>query len=171
MEITYKKCGINHLYLLTDISTSTFKDTFGPDNTEEDMADYLEKSFRPDQVKRELLNPDISFYFAYSEKTLIGYFKINFGPAQTDLNDDNSLELERIYILKEFQGKGYGPHLLDKTVALAKENKLKYIWLGVWDKNERAIHVYGKRGFTVFAKHNFMLGKDEQTDILMRLEL
>lgn len=171
MELLVRRCDINDLEILRDVSITTFRKAFASENTVEDMNDYLQKSFNLKQVEKELLHPHSEFYLAYYKEKLVGYLKVNFGPAQTDINDDTSLELERIYILEEFQGRGFGPQLLEKTIDIAKENKLKYVWLGVWEKNSRAIRVYRKRGFLKFKSHTFWLGRDKQTDELMKLEL
>ena len=97
--------------------------------------------------------------------------KRNFGHSQTELNDNEALEIERIYVLKDFQGKKIGQKLYEKAVEVAKQNKVKYIWLGVWEKNQKAIDFYEKNGFVPFDKHIFVLGDDEQTDIMMEMEL
>ncbi len=171
MEVTFKECDISDLNKLIQISVATFEDTFAEANTPDDMTSYIDKAFNKDQMKFELLNNASCFFFAYHQQQLIGYFKINFAPSQSDINDHNALELERIYILEAFQGKGFGPTLLRKIIAIGKEKGLRYIWLGVWEKNAKAIHVYEKKGFVPFAKHDFLLGSDLQTDILMKLEL
>ena len=101
----------------------------------------------------------------------MGYLKINLGPAQTELKDSNSLEIERIYVLKSYFGKKVGQLLYEKAASIAKELKLKYIWLGVWEKNERALQFYKKNGFVEFDQHQFVLGEDVQNDILMKLTL
>ncbi|MDN5212608.1 GNAT family N-acetyltransferase [Fulvivirgaceae bacterium BMA12] len=171
MKLFIKQSDINDLDVLRDIAVTTFKDTFAAVNTADDLNEYIEKSLSHKQIERELLNAHSTFYLAYWENKLVGYLKVNLTPAQTDINDKESLELERIYILKQFQGRGFGPQLLEKAIRIANEHNLKYIWLGVWEKNARAIHVYEKRGFVKFKAHTFWLGKDKQTDDLMRLEL
>ena len=170
-ELIIKRCNINDLELLRDLAIATFKDAFAPVNTVEDMDDYLQKAFSHEQLQKELLHKDSEFYLAYYKNEPVGYLKINFGSAQTDINDEASLELERIYILKEHQGNGLGSLLIEKVVEIASDKSLDYVWLGVWEKNSRAIQLYGKRGFVKFKSHTFWLGKDKQTDDLMKLEL
>jgi ribosomal protein S18 acetylase RimI-like enzyme len=97
--------------------------------------------------------------------------KINFGDAQTELKDNKSVEIERIYVLQAFQGKKLGQALYEKAISIAKEMKVKYVWLGVWEQNHRALQFYKKNGFVQFDTHIFKLGNDEQTDIMMKLEL
>lgn len=81
------------------------------------------------------------------------------------------MEIERIYVLKEFHGKKVGQILYEKAIELAKGIDADFIWLGVWEENPRAIRFYEKNGFSAFDKHIFQLGNDEQTDIMMKLEL
>lgn len=97
--------------------------------------------------------------------------KVNFGNVQTELKDNSALEIERIYVLKDYHGKKIGQKLYEKAIEIAKEKDAKYIWLGVWEENHRAINFYQKNGFEVFDKHIFVLGNDEQTDIMMKLKL
>jgi ribosomal protein S18 acetylase RimI-like enzyme len=87
------------------------------------------------------------------------------------LQDEGALEIERIYVLKDFHGKSVGQVLYNKAIDIAKEKKTKYVWLGVWEENPRAISFYKKNGFVEFDKHIFILGDDEQTDIMMKLIL
>jgi ribosomal protein S18 acetylase RimI-like enzyme len=96
---------------------------------------------------------------------------MNFSAAQTELKENQSAEIERIYVLKACHGSGVGQLLLDKALDLARQNKLRYVWLGVWEQNPRAISFYRKNGFVEFDRHIFRLGDDEQTDWMMRLDL
>ena len=168
-EIT--KVNSNDITSLQKVGKKTFFETFSPTNTEENMQKYLEESFSSDKLLGELNNPDSKFYFAKYNDEIVGYLKLNLGHSQTDLNDNQSLEIERIYVLKDFQGKKIGQKLYEKAVEVAKQNKVKYIWLGVWEKNQKAIDFYEKNGFVPFDKHIFVLGDDEQTDIMMKMEL
>jgi len=80
---------------------------------------------------------------------------------------DESLEIERIYIKKEFQKHGLGKYLLNKAIELAMECNKRKIWLGVWENNENAIGFYKKMGFVQTGTHSFYMGDDEQTDFIM----
>lgn len=156
---------------LREISIRTFTETFGADNTEENMTRYLEEGFSTTKLKAELDDPDSEFYFALIDGHVAGYLKLNFGRSQTEEKGDESLEIERIYVLRVFHGKDIGHRLLEKAIGTAKRKKLGYVWLGVWEKNPRAIRFYEKNGFVAYDSHIFMLGDDKQTDILMRLEM
>jgi ribosomal protein S18 acetylase RimI-like enzyme len=105
------------------------------------------------------------------DQNVIGYLKLNFGASQTDLKDNNALEIERIYVLREFHGRKIGQLLFDKAIEVAKVQHVAYVWLGVWKENKRALQFYTKNGFVEFDHHVFVLGDEAQTDIMMKLEL
>lgn len=167
-NIEFYKLTLVDLPILKIIGRQTFYDAFISQNSVENMADYLDKSFNDEKLEAELNEPNSSFYFAKYNDEIIGYLKINFAMAQTDLKDKEALEIERIYVLKDFQGQKIGTRLLNFTIKIAKRTNLKYIWLGVWDENKRAISFYQKHGFKVFSSHSFKMGDDIQTDFLMK---
>jgi ribosomal protein S18 acetylase RimI-like enzyme len=102
---------------------------------------------------------------------VIGYLKLNVGASQTEVKDNDAIEIERIYVLKSFQGKRVGQLLFDKAIQIAKEQNAEFVWLGVWEENKKAIQFYTKNGFVEFDQHVFVLGDEAQTDIMMKLEL
>ena len=135
------------------------------------MAKYLEEAYAHEKLKAELSDPNSVFYFAMMGQDVIGYLKLNFGASQTELNHNDALEIERIYVAKAFHGKKVGQLLFDTAIQVAKEQHLAYIWLGVWENNKRAIQFYTKNGFIEFDQHVFVLGDEAQTDIMMKLQL
>ena len=171
MTITITQATIKDILELQRLGKQTFIETFSEHNSKDDMDQYLESSFNIETLKNQLENSNSTFYFAQENQNKIGYLKINLGPAQTELKDPYSLEIERIYVLKSYFGKKVGQLLYEKAASIAKELKLKYIWLGVWEKNERALQFYKKNGFVEFDQHQFVLGEDVQNDILMKLTL
>jgi ribosomal protein S18 acetylase RimI-like enzyme len=159
------------LLALQEISRQTFFDTFGEVNTIEDMNHYLEVNLSLEQLTLELNNPFTSFYFAKNSQEILAYLKLNEAEAQTEKRDIPSMEIERIYVRKEYQNRGVGQFLLDNSIQITKYKQLNLIWLGVWEHNVSAIRFYERNHFHFFGKHSFMLGSDEQTDLLMELHL
>jgi diamine N-acetyltransferase len=159
---------LSDVALLQNIGRQTFTEAFSAVNTEEDMTKYIEESFSIDKLSAELSNKLSQFYFAVLDGEVIGYLKLNLGQAQTDIKDNDALEIERIYVSRAFHGKQVGQLLYDKAIQIAQQEGVNYVWLGVWEKNHRAISFYKKNGFKEFDKHIFRLGMDEQTDIMMK---
>lgn len=168
MSIQIEKASIEDIETIQNVGKETFYETFAQHNSEEEMQNYLNKSFASEKLITELNNPDSQFFIAWEEDLPIGYLKLNSGSAQTELQDNTALEIERIYVKSSHHGKKVGQILYDKALEIAQQEKKKYIWLGVWDKNLRAVNFYKKNGFVEFDKHIFRLGNDEQTDLMMK---
>jgi ribosomal protein S18 acetylase RimI-like enzyme len=171
MEEVIRKIHLVDLPQLQKIGVRTFAETFSELNTKEDLEKYIEEGFSTDKLSAELNNSNSSFYFAELNEEVIGYLKINFGNAQTELKDNKAVEIERIYVLQAYHGKKIGQLLYNKAIEIAKEHGAHYVWLGVWEQNHRALQFYKKNGFVPFDTHIFKLGNDEQTDIMMKLAL
>lgn len=170
-NILIKRVSLNDIAQLQKISRQTFSDTFSATNTEENMKKYLEEELSVEKLTAELNNKDSEFYFATVDDKIVGYLKVNTGQAQTELKGDSGLEIERIYVLKDYYGKGVGQMLYEHALQIARQMKVDYVWLGVWEENRRAVNFYKKNGFVEFDKHIFRLGDDEQTDLMMKLLL
>ncbi len=170
-NISIVKAELHDIEKLQRIGRQTFFETFSESNSEENMQKYLDEGFSIEKLTTELTDSNAEFYFAILDEEVIGYLKLNFGDSQTELKDNKALEIERIYVSKEFHGKSVGQLLYDKAIEVAKHKNADYIWLGVWEENPRAISFYKKNGFVEFDKHIFKLGNDEQIDIMMKLNL
>ncbi len=166
-----KKVSIKDIIQLQEIGRKTFFETFSESNTEENMTQYLEEGFSVEKLSEELNEANSEFYFAVIDNVVVGYLKINRGQSQTEMQDNEGLEIERIYVLKEYHGKKAGQFLYEHAIQIAVTNKVNFVWLGVWEENHRAISFYKKNGFVEFDKHIFVLGTDEQTDIMMKKNL
>ncbi|REC45333.1 GNAT family N-acetyltransferase [Chryseobacterium pennipullorum] len=166
--IIINKASWEDLEILHNLGIQTFYESFAENNSEDDMQKYLEESFNINTIKAELADPDSTFYIAWEDDEPVGYLKVNCGQAQTELQDEVSLEIERIYVKKSHQGKKVGQLLYHQAVETAKALRKSCIWLGVWEENIRALNFYRKNGFVVFDQHIFRLGNDEQTDLMMK---
>jgi len=171
MNITIRKAQDKDVIDLQNIGKITFSETFSKDNSAQNINEYLETAFSTDKITSELADKNAEFYFAEFENEIIGYLKVNHGESQTEIKNENALEIERIYVLKDFHGKKVGQLLYEKAIELANEKNVDFVWLGVWEQNLRAIRFYEKNGFTAFDKHFFKLGNEEQIDIMMKLSL
>ena len=169
--VSFRSAQPHDLEVLRHISRITFFETFADDNTSEDMQLFLDTQFSAERLHHELCNTQSRFYFATIEERIVGYIKLNYGAAQTEHMGDDSIEIERIYIKKEFQRQQIGGQMMLMIKQLAEQQNSSTIWLGVWERNTNAIQFYTQFGFVAFGKHQFLLGNDEQIDILMKLTI
>jgi len=170
-QLRIRACGPSDLEALRAISWQTYDDTFRHLNEPRNMDAYLNSAFSREKLREELANPHSTFFFLLSGELVAGYMKVNDAPAQNDLHDPQSLEIERVYVKRDFQGLGLGRVLIEKAIEVARERKRKFVWLGVWEKNANAIAFYGKMGFSRIGTHDFTMGTDRQTDLIMKKEV
>jgi len=154
--------------LLVEMGRETFEVTFAKDNTPENMKEYLDKAFNRKKIEAEILNADYQYFLAYVEGTAAGYAKMKVGDEVNNQLRESSIELERIYVVPSFQGKKIGVALMQKCIRYAEENRFHWLWLGVWERNSKAINFYKAWGFEKFGQHIFQMGDDPQTDWLMK---
>jgi GNAT superfamily N-acetyltransferase len=138
-SVSIEKVAPAEVLVLQRFAEKTFLDTYADQNTEGDMVKYLAEHFNKELLSIELISADVEYYFAKIEEEIVGYFKLNFGQAQTEIVDEAAAEIERIYAAKQYHGKGVGKVLFEGAIEVAKERNASFIWLGVWEKNPRAI--------------------------------
>jgi len=163
---------LSELNLLRNLSINTFIETFGAQNSEANIQHYLASQMSVTQLKKELQSANSDFYFAYFNDTLVGYLKLNYPLVKLEKTEkEKTFEIQRIYLLKAFQRRGFGKELFEKAVTVGKSKGYKKLTLGVWEHNTPALAFYKKLGLTIFDQHIFLLGSDPQTDLLLQLEI
>jgi len=167
LTIDIRKCTLEDLTLLQDISVGTFHETFKDQNSTESMKAYLDRAFNLNQLEKEMRNSSSEFYFVYYNGEIAGYLKVNTDDAQTEMVGHASLEIERIYVKGRYQKHGLGKLLLNKAMDIALARHKRNVWLGVWERNENAIAFYKKMGFVQTGSHSFYMGDEEQRDYIM----
>jgi len=159
--------------LLAEMSRQTFFDTFSSHNSAEDMQLFLENQFSREQLEAEPDLPDNFFFIAWKGEVPLGYMRLRYwekAPYEV-LPDETTMEITRLYATKNAIGTGVGKSMMEFALNFAKDNNRNWIWLGVWEKNDRAIQFYRKWGFEKKGNHKFLLGNDLQTDWLMLKDL
>jgi ribosomal protein S18 acetylase RimI-like enzyme len=153
--------------LIARIGAATFEAAFGADNTPEDMNEYLAANFNLANIQAHLADPLSSYLLGYESGQVFGYAMFRVGEAPEAVGGPNPIELVRFYVDQNFIGQGYGSALMQACIDEATRDGYTPIWLGVWEKNDRAIGFYEKWGFTRVGMKQFVLGTDPQTDVIM----
>ena len=156
--------------LLAELGARTFSETFAADNDPEDMAAYLAASFNHARQTAELTDAASVFFIAEVGGAAAGYAKLHAGGPE-GIEGPKPVELVRLYVSREWLGRGVGEALMRACVDEARRAGYETIWLGVWERNGRAQAFYRKWNFRAVGEHVFHLGSDPQTDILMERPL
>ncbi len=154
--------------LLASLGARLFEQTFGADNSAEDMHEYLSTAFTPARQREELSDPDRAAWIAESDdRDPVGFALIRRRSVGDGVVASLPVEIERIYVDRTLHGGGVGRRLMEQCVTRARAWRADVLWLGVWERNPRAIAFYEKGGFRAVGSHTFLLGTDEQRDIVM----
>jgi ribosomal protein S18 acetylase RimI-like enzyme len=154
---------------LAELAARTFRETFAADNRPGDMALHAAQAYGTSQQQRELIDPDIVTLLVEVERQLAGYAQLRSGVPPACVTGEEPVELWRFYIAQPWHGRGIAQALMRRVELEAYRRGGRTLWLGVWERNERAKAFYHKNGFTDAGSHVFMLGTDAQTDrILVR---
>ncbi len=171
MEVTIREATKKDAVLIADLSRRTFFETFAAGNTKENMDRFLAEQFTKGKLMLEVGQPELQFYLAYVGAEVAGYVKLRDGKVPAESKDQPALEIARLYAVKSKIGTGVGSRLMQQSIDAAKEKNKQIVWLGVWEKNKRAIDFYHKWGFEKFSEQDFILGLDVQRDWLLKKQL
>ena len=170
-QLIIYRADIQDIDILTHLSISTFRDAFGQANTKEDMDKYLAEEMSREKLYAELNDKDNYFFMVSDHERVVGYAKMRVADIPEELAATNPIEVERIYVLQAYHNKKIGAVLMDHCITFAMHGGYDVLWLGVWEHNGGAIRFYERLGFELFGAHNFLLGNDMQTDVLMKKKL
>lgn len=154
--------------LIADISHQTFYETFAAYNSREDMDKFLNQQFTKGKLIMEVGAKENTFLLAYDDNEIAGYVKLRDERVPQSLGTVSAIEVARLYAVSGKIGKGVGSFLMESCINIAKQRNKEWLWLGVWEKNKRAIDFYTRWGFEKFDETDFLLGDDMQKDWLMK---
>jgi ribosomal protein S18 acetylase RimI-like enzyme len=171
MPLTLREANREDAWLIADLSRQTFYDTFAAANRAEDMEKFLREQFTRGRLMLEVGAPGNTFLIAYLDEAVVGYVKLRASRPPAALGSSSALEIARLYAVKEAIGKGVGAALMQASLQRAEAAGMEKVWLGVWEKNERAIAFYERWGFRPFGETDFLLGDDLQRDWLLQRDV
>jgi ribosomal protein S18 acetylase RimI-like enzyme len=152
---------------LSEIAEATFRATFGAMNAAEDMELHCRSSYGEDIQAAEIANPGMVTLLSEHEGRLAGYAQLRWGEAPGCVCAERPGEIQRLYVIADWHGTGIAQELMSACIEELQQRGSDVVWLGVWERNPRAISFYEKFGFVAVGEHTFPLGGDPQRDIIM----
>ena len=162
-----RRAGVGDAPLVARLAASTFADTFAADNDPRDMAAYASSAFGDAIQRGELGDAANVVFVAEHAGVAVGYAMLRRHAGPACVPDRDAIELARLYAVRSAIGSGVGAALMQACLDEAAAQGCRTIWLGVWERNARAIAFYRRRGFVDVGTHAFQLGADRQTDRVM----
>lgn len=168
MEIV--KFTTDDLDVYQSVARQTFFDAYERNTDAENLQKYIDDNFALPVVTAELDDPNCALFYLREGNDILGYIKLRWNTSH-DLLKGKVIELQRIYVVKEFYGKGYGKILLEHAEQFGRENGFEWIWLCVWYENAGAIRFYEKAGWEKFGMTRFKFGDVVYDDPVFKKKL
>jgi diamine N-acetyltransferase len=153
--------------IIADLSARTFVSTYNSMLPEEALGDFVASAFSQNKIREEIDIPGSHFLLAYEGETPVGYAFLREAGPPIGVTGAKPVELARIYFEEHVIGKGYGSMLMTACTERAIQAGYDVLWLGVWERNERAIRFYKKKGFMRVGSLPFVFGDQLHTDLVM----
>jgi ribosomal protein S18 acetylase RimI-like enzyme len=155
---------------IAQVGRIAFTDSFGPFNSEEDLASHLDGCYQPHLIESEIAT-GCRYLVAEVDSCLAGFAKLRESEPPSCIPGRRPFEVHQIYLLAKFHRRGIGSELIKRGAELVRESGGDGIFLGVYEKADWGISFYQSCGFRKVGEHVFRVGQDDQTDWLMYLQL
>lgn len=152
---------------LAKLAEATFRDTFSGQNSPENMNIHCQSSYGTEIQGKEIASPEYVTILAELNGKLVAYAQLRWTRTPSCFSAEYPGEIQRLYVDRNFHGKGLAQNLMNKCLKSFEERNTDIAWLGVWEKNPRAIAFYKKFKFEEVGEHVFPLGSDPQRDIIL----
>ncbi|MFT3912132.1 MAG: GNAT family N-acetyltransferase [Ferruginibacter sp.] len=150
--------------LIVDIGNISVEEAHRASCSAQDMREYLDKHYNDDAIQKELSDPKNIYYLLRYNERPVGFSKIVLNAVHKNIAQGNVTQLDRIYLLKEYQDLKLGFELLNFNIELARQNDQSGIWLFTWVGNSKAINFYLKAGFKIIGGHHFKVTENHYNE-------
>jgi diamine N-acetyltransferase len=156
---------------LSVLAERTFRAAFTESNTAANMELHCATTYGHALQLAEIRESGRETWVAEADTGLVAYVQLRFDATSPMIPGERPVEILRFYVDASYHGAGLAHQLMAHVVARAQHAGSTVLWLGVWERNPRALAFYKKRGFEVVAEHIFTVGNDPQRDLVMRREV
>jgi len=167
--VTIRPATVADAARLTDLAATTMREAFGPPYNPAELVDeYIWSAITQPILETELADVRSWFFLLETaDRTPVGYAKLRRHAPPRRMpqpHRQNAVEIQRIYLLQSQTGQGQGKQLMRYCLDWAQLAGYGAVWLGVWERNDRALCFYQKMGFERFGYHYFLFGSERQRD-------
>jgi len=170
-DITIRRAVQDDDKIISVLGIVTFYEAYFEQDEPLEMAHYLHESFNLSKIRTEIADENTAFFIIFRNETAVGYAKLREGVKYDCIEGENSVELQRIYLVERVYGSGIGEKLLNYCLEFAREKGFETLFLGVWQENPRAVRFYEKHGFRKVGTTTFPYGETFGTNWVMEKRL
>lgn len=171
MNLNIRKAEISDANLLSVIASVTFYEAYFDTDEPDSIARYIVETYNSDQIKSELEDNNSTFFIPELESKAVGFAKLRENSIPECLQGENTIELQRIYLVERVWRKGFGRILMEKCLETAKQKGFESLWLGTWEENVKARKFYEKLGFAKVGEYQYFYGDYLATNFVLKKDL
>ncbi|WP_354501033.1 GNAT family N-acetyltransferase [Mycetocola sp. 2940] len=176
MTVTVRRATTTDATGLADLAEVTFPLACPPGSAPEAIADYIATHLTAERFGDYLADAGRILTVAEDDAGLCGYtMLLTADTADEDvaaaLGIRPTIELSKVYVLPGSHGLGVAAPLMQATLDAARSTGAAGIWLGVNQRNPRALRFYEKSGFSIVGEKTFSLGPELHHDFVMERAL
>jgi len=158
---------IDDAEVFAQVGKETFALATPPGTLQKDIDSYVQAELSREKFAESIQSPDKTFFAAEVDEKVVGYLMLSRGEGLDGVKGKNPLEVQRIYVLQHYHGKGVAKAFMEQAIAYAVANNHDTIWLGVSKHNPRGLAFYGKHGFIQVGETTFRVGDDIHEDLVL----
>jgi ribosomal protein S18 acetylase RimI-like enzyme len=165
--VRVRRATVHDAALLADLGARTFVDGYSDLMDRAALETAAAGWFGRDLQAAELVDPAVRVGMAEVDGAACGYVHITEAVPEVPIEGGHPVRIERLYVDASAQGMGVGRALYDWARAEARGLGADVLWLGVWERNARAIAIYERWGFVAVGEVPFPIGEESHRDLVM----
>jgi ribosomal protein S18 acetylase RimI-like enzyme len=171
-EVSFVTPDTPLLRRLLPVARRIFSETFGADYDPVEFERFCDSVYLPGgSMAQDFETRGVRWQLAAIRGEPIGYAKLTPLRAPFPNAARGAVELQQIYVVREWHGRGVANRLMDWGLNAARALGAPEVYLTVFDHNERAKRFYARHGFEDVGRCTFQLGDRIDDDRIWRLTL
>lgn len=159
MEIKIIQANVSHAHSIAAVGRISFFNAFSQEfRIIGDLDHYLDFTYSLEKIAKSLRKSNNVYLLALVRGEVIGFLKLKRYSLHQQISSVWQAELQKIYVLPDWQGCGAGKALMNAALELVNEIQPEYLWLDVLVSNVKARKFYEKIGFRRHGFHSFIIG-------------
>jgi ribosomal protein S18 acetylase RimI-like enzyme len=159
MQIEIIKARADHAPAISYAGRNAFRDAFAHlFNNRSELEEYLDYTYAVDKIASSINKENNVYFLANVDGLPAGFAKLKKHSLNDQIESFVQAELQKLYVLKQYHGKGVGEALMQSVINLIGSFEPECLWLDTHISNERAIRFYERHGFKKSGTHQFTIG-------------
>jgi ribosomal protein S18 acetylase RimI-like enzyme len=169
-EIQYRDAIPSDAERLSLLFANVYIHTYGFAGVSNEYAHYALPQFSVERIRNKIIAHPGYIIVAIFQSNLVGVAEID-DPHTSPVGDVHAPELNKLYVLHNFNGLGIGSKLIELVEQAVKQHGHQEIWFWVWKPNTRAIRFYEHVGYRSIGEAMYHMQDNSYENLIMYKQL